>query len=102
MSTNDEDKIRPNEIMHECDVMPGDGLVYNYIDYHFDLGDRYFRARTYVHDMRSVAIYGPLASRGSVEQREGRIDEAVLDYFKRRFRTIQTLGRDGYRTIWSA
>jgi hypothetical protein len=31
----------------------------------------------------------------------GPLDEAMLSYFKRRFRKIQKLGNEGYTAIWS-
>lgn len=100
----DRDTIRPTEIEHECEeIFDGEALVqeYNYIVYHFDCDGRYFWARTYTHEIDTVSVYGPFESRDTMKPVSGSLDEAILSYFKRRFRKIQTLGKEGYIAVWS-
>jgi hypothetical protein len=96
------DPIQPIAIEHKCDdIFDGDKLeqAYNYIDYHFDCDGVYFWARTYLDDIGTVSLHGPFESRVTTKPTSGPLDEAVLAYLKRRFRTVQTLQKDGYVPI---
>jgi len=100
----DPDPARPSEIEHKCDeILDGDTLVqkYNYFVYHFERDGRYFWARTYTHEIGTVSVYGPFDGRGTMKPLSGRLDDAMLSYFKRRFEKIDMLGSEGYVTIWS-
>jgi hypothetical protein len=61
---------------------------------------RIFWARTYTDDIGAVSVYGPFESRDRKNLISGRLDEAMLSYFKRRFRKIQKLGVEGYTVVW--
>jgi hypothetical protein len=100
----DGDSLTPTEIEHKCDEMSdGDTLVqeYNYFVYHFERDGRYFWARTYVDEIGAVSIFGPFDGRETKKPLSGPLDDAVLSYFKRRFRKISALGSKGYEVIWS-
>jgi hypothetical protein len=98
------DNIRPIEIEHRCDeIFEGAALQqrYNYIVYHFDCNGSYFWARAYTDDIGTVSVFGPFESRDKRNLTSGPLDEAMLSYFKRRFRKIQKLGKEGYTAVWS-
>jgi hypothetical protein len=102
---DEDDPVLPSAIEHKCEeILDGDQLnqKYNYLVYHFEVGGCYFWARAYLRNIESVALYGPFESRATMRLVEGSLDEAVIAYLKRRFWTIQTYGRDGYATLWSA
>jgi hypothetical protein len=101
----DSDETKPVEIEHKAEeIFDGSTLEqkYNYFVYHFELEGNYIWARAYLHEIGSVAIYGPFKRRGVPEYSDEPIPASVLSYFKRRFREIQTLGENGYTTVWSA
>jgi hypothetical protein len=100
----DPDTVKPTQIEHKCDeIFDGDTLQqkYNYFVYHFERDGRYFWARTYVEDIDTVSIYGPFDGRETMKPISGSPDDAILAYLKRRFEKIDTLGPEGYVTIWS-
>jgi hypothetical protein len=100
----DSDSVWPIEIEHKCEEMfDGDTLEqkYNYIVYHFNRDGRYFWARTYTDEIDSVSVHGPFDRRDTMKELPGSLDDAMLSYFKRRFRKIKTLGSEGYVVIWS-
>jgi hypothetical protein len=97
--------IRPIEIEHRCDDIFESGALlqrYNYIVYHFNCDGSYFWARTYTDEIGTVSVYGPFESRDKRKLTSGPLDEAMLSYFKRRFRKIQKLGEEGYTVVWSS
>jgi hypothetical protein len=98
----DEDPIHPTAIEHRCEEIVSGGKLeqrYNYIVYHFECGGVYFWARTYLDDIRTVSLHGPLESRATRRPTGGSFDEAVLAYLKRRFANVQALQKDGYAPI---
>jgi hypothetical protein len=98
------DNVRPIEIEHRCDeLFEGGALLqrYNCIVYHFDCNGSYFWARTYTDEIGTVSVYGPFESREKRNLTSGPLDEAMLSYFKRRFRKIRRLGEEGYAVVWS-
>jgi hypothetical protein len=100
---DEDDPVLPSAIEHKCEeIFDGDQLdqKYNYLVYHFELSRCYFWAKAYLPDIESVALFGPFESRATMTLVEGSLDEAVIAYLKRRFRTIQNRN-DGYVTLWS-
>ena len=97
-----EDAILPTRIEHNSEQLwRGDVLEqsYNYLDYEFETEQHRYRARTYLHDVHVVAIFGPFR-KDSVEPVEGiALDERVLGYLRRRFLEITKLGPNGYEPI---
>jgi hypothetical protein len=108
----DGDNIRPIEIEHKYDEFfeydesfEGEALRerYNYIVYRFDCNGSYFSARAYIDDgFHTVSVFGPY-DREKKNLISGPLDEAMLSYFKRRFRKITKLGgpSGGYTVVWS-
>jgi hypothetical protein len=101
-----EDSIAPTAIEHNVDVVAPAGQLqqyYNFIDYHFELADAYYRARTYIDEIDSASLYGPFKARTSFESSSPSVHhDEVLRYLKRRFLEIDELGQNGYETIWRA
>lgn len=100
----DDDLVTPTSIEHKVDVIARGGQIeqyYNFIDYHFELADAYYRARTYIDEIDRVALYGPFEARKGVEpSAPSTKHDEVLRYLKRRFLRIDELGQSGYETIW--
>lgn len=100
----DTDDVTPSEIEHKCEeTFDGEMLEqrYNYVVYHFDCDGSYSWARTYLDDIHTVSVFGPFDRRDTMKPVSGSLDQALLSYLKRRFRKIQTLGSEGYVTLWS-
>ena len=98
----DHDSIEPTAIEHRRDdVYHGDVLeqTYNYLLYHFESDGAYFFARAYLDDIRTVSLHGPFESRTQVRPTGAPLAEPVLDYLRRRFRSIQVLQASGYVSI---
>jgi hypothetical protein len=68
------DLISPVGIDHNVDEIWADDKRkvleqrYNYLDYHFEKHGRYCRARAYLDEIETVALYGPFVGRGSIER----------------------------------
>jgi hypothetical protein len=100
----DTDEVKPNEIEHKCEeTFDGETLEqrYNYIVYHFDCDGSYFWARSYADELHTVSVFGPFDRRDTKEPISRPLDQAMLSYLKRRFKKIQTLGSEGYVTLWT-
>jgi len=84
-----EDRITPAQIEHSIDeIWVGDrlGERYNFLDYHFERGGHYCRARSYADDFGSVVLYGPFPERHSIEHIDSPdFERDVVDYLERRF-----------------
>ena len=84
-----DDVITPVQIEHSIDeVWDGDELqqYYNYLDYHFEEGGAYLRARVYLDDPRTALLFGPFESRQSIRAITApNVREAVEAYLGRRF-----------------
>lgn len=104
MRMDKEDAILPTRIVHNSEQLwLGDVLEqsYNYFDYEFETEQHRYRARTYLHDIHVVAVFGPFY-KDADEPRpvEGiEVDERVLGYLRRRFLEIKKLGPTGYVPI---
>jgi len=101
----DGDEVAPVEIEHRCEEIYRGGRLeqrYNHLVYHFECGGRYYWARAYLDDINAVSIFGPFDGRPAKQRVEGQLDEQLLAYMRRRFREINTLGEEGYVTIWQA
>ena len=92
------DPIQPVGIDHHVDVIWADEArtsleqVYNYLDYHFERGGRYCRARSYRDEPDEVTLFGPFKWRGSTDRVEDSVFfDDVSAYLKRRFRIVKTL-----------
>lgn len=99
------DAIHPMSIRHEVDEIVADGELlqrYNYIEYEFKKDGAFCRARSYVDSIGKVAVFGPFISRDDLRPVTAEdFGNSVLDYLKRRFNLIESLGEEGYVTIWS-
>jgi hypothetical protein len=104
LNESDLELIAPTEIRHHAEeIVSGDVVVerYNFIDYHFEKHDAYCRARAYLDEIEKVSIFGPHSSRDSFEVIEAvNLWNEVLDYLKRRYLVIDTLGENGYVNVW--
>ena len=59
----DRDEVVPTEIEHRCEeTFNGEELEqkYSYIVYYFNCNGAYFWARTYIDEIDTVSVYGPL------------------------------------------
>ncbi|ODU69360.1 MAG: hypothetical protein ABT11_12740 [Novosphingobium sp. SCN 66-18] len=87
-----DDAITPVQIEHSIDeVWIGEELdqYYNYLDYHFEEGGIYLRARVYLDDPRTATLFGPFESRQSSKVVTApSIREAVEAYLGRRFHKV--------------
>ena len=74
---------------------------YNYLVYEFETEQHLYRARAYLDEVHTVAIYGPFnkdsANPAPLEGVE--IDQRVLVYLRRRYAEITRLGPAGYILI---
>ncbi len=94
--TNDAtDPITPVEIEHCVDeIWNGASLEerYNYLDYHFELGGAYCRARAYIDDIDTVTLFGPFTRRGSLSKiDQPDLQRAATIYLGKRFLTVKRL-----------
>lgn len=99
-----EDPILPVRITHNCEqIWDGDSLEqdYNYLVYWFETEQHQYSARSYLHEMHTVAVYGPFerdsANPAPLENVE--IDQRVLAYLRRRYAEITRLRPTGYVLI---
>ncbi len=106
MGTVETEPIGPTEIVHSVDDTGfGDehDQHYNYLDYHFEDADAYCRARAYIEGMHTVSVFGPLKRRDDLVPVDApEFYGKVLDYLKKRYSVITTLGEAGYVTLWEA
>lgn len=95
MTNDTTDPIIPVEIEHCVDeIWDGTSLEqrYNYLDYHFELGGAYCRARAYIDDMDTVTLFGPFDQRGSLSKIDRPdFERAATIYLKRRFPAVKRL-----------
>jgi hypothetical protein len=89
MQSDTLDPITPANIEHSIDeVWNGEKLEqrYNFLDYHFEIGGAYLRARAYVDEMHEVTLAGPFEREGSIQRVDApEAEKAVLLYLRRRF-----------------
>ena len=87
-----DDVIKPVQIEHLVDEVWNDEDLeqyYNYLDYHFEEGNAYLRARVYLDDPGTALLFGPFDSRRSVKAVTApNAREAVVAYLGRRFRKV--------------
>jgi hypothetical protein len=83
------------EIEHAVDeIWDGSTLEqhYNYLDYHFEQGGAYLRARAYLDDMGEVTLFGPFKARGSIAKvKADAAEQAALTYLHRRYGVVKRL-----------
>lgn len=101
---DEEDAIRPVRITHNSEQLwNGNDLEqnYNYLVYEFETEQHSYRARAYLDDIQTVSVYGPFDKSASnpVPLAGVQVDQRVLDYLRRRYRSIQRLGSAGYVPI---
>jgi hypothetical protein len=99
-----EDAITPVRITHRSEQhWNGDVLEqnYNYLLYEFETEQHIYRARAYLDDISTVAVFGPYdKNASSLTPLEGlEIDERVLHYLRRRYSAVTRLEREGYVPI---
>jgi hypothetical protein len=92
---DDVDPITPIAIQHQVDAVWSDSgeleAHYNFVDYAFEQGDAFMRARFYLDEAHEVLIYGPFKP-GTVDRRKApAFEAAVLAYLGRRFRNLKRL-----------
>ena len=92
------DPIQPVSIKHAVEELWADERSktltqrYNYLDYHFEQDGGYCRARAYLDDPRTVTLFGPFQSRGSLEPAHApEFEEQVLVYLNRRYEKVKRL-----------
>jgi len=95
-----EDAILPVRITHKSEQLwNGENLEqnYNYLVYEFETEQHSYRARSYLHDIQTVVVFGPFDKNAStLMPLEGvQVDQRVLDYLRRRYRAIQRFGPEG-------
>jgi hypothetical protein len=100
----EDDLILPVRITHNSEqIWNGSALEhnYNYLVYEFETEQHLYRARAYLDDIRTVAIYGPFdkGSENAAPLEGLEIDERVLTYLRRRYAEIMVLGPNGYVPI---
>jgi hypothetical protein len=84
----------PLSIRHGCDYDLAAGYSYNYLDYHWRVGDTDVTARAYLDEIDSIAF-----TRSAADLARVGIDD-ILAFLQRRFTSIRTLEADGYTTTW--
>lgn len=101
------DLIKPHVIIHQLDDLTfgeGHGQMYNFLIYKFFEGEKHIWARSYLHDISEVSIFGPFRSEVDlVEVESPEFFSKVLAYFKRRYFIINRFSAEfdtGYRLIW--
>ena len=94
------EELVPHLIDHQVDEIWVEGNLeqrYNFIDYHFMVDERRYRARTYLDEADKVALYGPFGSDNQVLGDS--FDSRVVAYLRRRFRKLERLGAGGYELL---
>lgn len=65
---------------------------YNFLDYHFEEGGAYLRARAYLDQMEAVTLFGPFQERGSIAKvKADEAERAALTYLERRYGIVRRL-----------
>jgi hypothetical protein len=95
-----EDPILPVRITHNCEQLwYGNSLAqdYNYLLYDFETQKYLYQARAYLHEIHTVAVYGPYEKdlANSLPLEGGEIEPRVLAYLRRRYLEITRLGPAG-------
>jgi hypothetical protein len=92
------DPIAPTGIEHNVEELWADeeNLIleqrYNYLDYHFERGGRYCRARAYADAPQAITLFGPFVARGSLQRvNDPDLEQDVLGYLNRRFAEVKRL-----------
>lgn len=101
---DDEDPIVPVRIAHNSEqIWNGETLEqnYNYLIYEFETERHFYRARSYLDDIHTVAIFGPFDKGNETPMPlEGvEIDERVISYLRRRYAEVRRFGPNGYEVI---
>lgn len=96
-----EDPILPVRITHNCEqIWDGNSLEqdYNYLVYEFETEQHQYNARSYLHEMHTVAVYGPFEKNAdsNTPVKGVAIDQRVLAYLRRRYAEITKLTPTGY------
>lgn len=98
LDRDEADPITPIRIDHRVDEIWADergGTLlerYNYLEYHFERGGQYRRARAYLDTSTSVTAYGPFSARRALSRIDAPEFEAdVLSYLARRFSEVKRL-----------
>lgn len=98
------DELTPTSIRHQCEeIWDGDRLQqrYNYLVYTFDAEGLHYWARAYFDEIDEVSLFGPFENEARTVQLAKPLNPDILDYLKRRFRSISVLGAEGYEEIWN-
>lgn len=86
------DLISPARIEHLLDEFIHEGECfarYNYLDYVFENPDCFMRGRVYLHEASEMTLFGPFAREVLLREVEDpALEAAVMDYARRRFRTV--------------
>jgi hypothetical protein len=100
---DEKDPISPVRITHSSEqIRDGSALQQNYyLVYEFETEQHRYRARAYLDEIQTVAVYGSFEkdSAGSASLEGVEIDQRVLAYLRRRYAQITRLGSTGYMPI---
>ena len=97
----EEDAISPVRITHSSEQIWNDDTLeqsYNYLDYEFETEQHLYRARSYLDEIQTVAVYGPFdkLSPGPHPTEGVDIDPRVVAYLRRRYLEITIPGPNEY------
>ena len=101
---DEQDPIAPVRITHNSEqIWNGNTLEqnYNYLVYEFETEQHLYRARAYLHEIHTVAVFGPFekVSASAAPLAGVEVDQRVLAYLRRRYPEIKKLGPSGYVPI---
>ncbi len=101
---SEDDQISPKQIRHNVEEIFNSGELeqkYNYLVYEFEKYDACASARTYLDDIGTVSVYGPVScKRNNDAVKAPKLVSEIMTYLKRRFFVIDKLGDAGYETLW--
>jgi hypothetical protein len=101
---DEADPILPVRITHHSEqIYNGNTLEqnYNYLVYEFETEQHLYRARAYLDEIHTVAVYWPFEkdSASGAPSQGVDIDQRVLAYLRRRCAEITKFGPSGYVPI---
>jgi hypothetical protein len=101
---DEDDPIVPVRITHNSEqIWNGETLEqnYNYLVYEFETENHLYRARSYLDEFHTVAIFGPFEknAEGPMPLEGVEIDQRVISYLRRRYAEVRRFGPTGYEPI---
>lgn len=104
------DPIAPNKVTHHVDeIFEGEQLIekYNFLVYEFVTEEGFIKARAYLDEIETVALFGPFSDKNLQERISApALEAATIEYFRRRYRKIERFLPDsnsatGYELVWT-